>query len=271
MLRGAALFAAVLAVSGCGIDPVTPKETRVDYAGFINSADQAAIYANSQCAQINRLAVFKVEDVVEGRKGATFQCLPVPNCYPAEAAAPGQPVGADAGCGSCFRAGRLGRAGGLGRAGAALHRSARRGGAVPRPVVAMAPVSSARDRRAARRAAGASIEDQSDDTYIPFAAVPVAAGEQPQRVPSYEVINVPTGPNPVSAEAPGPISRRLLRHRRGAELAARGDLQAQRHAAADRRTGCRPAFTIRSIGSVRPEDLTVDTRPGAAAEILVSL
>lgn len=204
MLRGAALFAAVLAVSGCGIDPVTPKETRVDYAGFINSADQAAIYANSQCAQINRLAVFKVEDVVEGRKGATFQCLPVPNCYPAEAAAPGQPVALTPVVAPAF----VPAASSVPAASAAPGRpytvppaaAARFQG----PVVAMAPVSSARDRRAARRAAGASIEDQSDDTYIPFAAVPVAAGEQPQRVPSYEVVNVPTGPNPVSAEAPGP-------------------------------------------------------------------
>lgn len=186
MLRGAALFAAVLAVSGCGIDPVTPKETRVDYAGFINSADQAAIYANSQCAQINRLAVFKAEDVVDGRKGATFQCLPVPNCYPQEAAAPGQPVA-------------------LTPAAVPVAAPAAASARLPGQVVAMAPVSSKRDRKAARRAAaGPSAEDQSDDTYIPFAATPVAAGPQPQRVPSYETINVPTGPNPVSAESPGP-------------------------------------------------------------------
>ena len=196
MLRGAALFAAVLAVSGCGIDPVTPKETRVDYAGFINSADQAAIYANAQCAQINRLAVFKVEDVIEGRKGATFQCLPVPNCYPAEAAAPGQPVAlapvaAPAFVPAASASTVPGRPYTVPPAAAARF---------PGPVVAMAPVSSARDRRAS----GSSIADQSDDTYIPFAAAPVAAGEQPQRVPSYEVVNVPTGPNPVSAEAPGP-------------------------------------------------------------------
>ncbi|MGO1077270.1 hypothetical protein [Inquilinus sp. CA228] len=200
MLRGAALFAAVLAVSGCGIDPVTPKETRVDYAGFINSADQAAIYANSQCAQINRLAVFKVEDVVEGRKGATFQCLPVPNCYPVEAAAPGQPVALAPVAAPAFVPAASaptvpGQPYIVPPAAAARFQG---------PVVAMAPVSSARDRRAARRAAGPSVEDQSDDTYIPFAAAPVAAGEQPQRVPSYETINVPTGPNPVSAEAPGP-------------------------------------------------------------------
>ncbi|MGF6230041.1 hypothetical protein QFZ27_003996 [Inquilinus ginsengisoli] len=202
MLRGAALFAAVLAVSGCGIDPVTPKETRVDYAGFINSADQAAIYANAQCAQINRLAVFKVEDVVEGRKGATFQCLPVPNCYPAEAAAPGQPVAlAPVAAPAFVPAASASASAAPGQPYTVPPAAAAR---FQGPVVAMAPVSSARDRRAARRAAGASIEDQSDDTYIPFAAVPVAAGEQPQRVPSYEVINVPTGPNPVSAEAPGP-------------------------------------------------------------------
>ncbi|WP_026870330.1 hypothetical protein [Inquilinus limosus] len=198
MLRGAALFAAVLAVSGCGIDPVTPKETRVDYAGFINSADQAAIYANAQCAQLNRLAVFKAEDVVDGRKGATFQCLPVPNCYPAEAAAPGQPVPltpAAQGAAPAVAA-QPGQPYTVPPAAAAR---------LPGPIVAMAPVSSARDRRAARRAAeGPSVEAQSDDTYIPFAAVPVAAGEQPQRVPSFEVIGVPTGPNPVSAEAPGP-------------------------------------------------------------------
>lgn len=196
MLRGAALFAAVLAVSGCGIDPVTPKETRVDYAGFINSADQAAIYANAQCAQINRLAVFKVEDVVEGRKGATFQCLPVPNCYPLEAAAPGQPV-------ALTPAAVPVAAVAPGQPYTVPPAAAAR---LPGPIVAMAPVSSARDRRAARRAVGSSIEDQSDDTYIPFAAAPVAAGEQPQRVPSFEVINVPTGPNPVSAEAPGPMA-----------------------------------------------------------------
>jgi hypothetical protein len=188
MLRGAALFAAVLAVSGCGIDPVTPKETRVDYAGFINSADQAAIYANAQCAQINRLAVFKVEDVVEGRKGATFQCLPVPNCYPAEAAAPRQPVALTPAA-VPVAAVAPGQPYTVPPAAAARF---------PGPVVAMAPVSSARDRR------GAGSSDQSDDTYIPFAAVPVAAGPQPQRVPSYDVINVPTGPNPVSAEVPGP-------------------------------------------------------------------
>jgi hypothetical protein len=196
MLRGAALFAAVLAVSGCGIDPVTPKETRVDYAGFINSADQAAIYANAQCAQINRLAVFKVEDVVEGRKGATFQCLPVPNCYPLEAAAPGQPV-------ALTPAAVPVAAVAPGQPYTVPPAAAAR---LPGPIVAMAPVSSARDRRAARRAAGPSVEDQSDDTYIPFAAAPAAAGEQPQRVPSFEVINVPTGPNPVSAEAPGPMA-----------------------------------------------------------------
>lgn len=197
MLRGAALFAAVLAVSGCGIDPVTPKETRVDYAGFINSADQAAIYANSQCAEINRLAVFKAEDVVDGRKGATFQCLPVPNCYPAEAAAPGQPV-ALAPAALPVAAATPGRPYTVPAAAAARF---------PGPVVAMAPVSSTRDRRAARRAAadtGPTVEAQSDDTYIPFAAAPVAAGEQPQRVPSFETINVPTGPNPVSAAVPGP-------------------------------------------------------------------
>jgi len=200
MLRGAALFAAVLAVSGCGIDPVAPKETRVDYAGFINSADQAAIYANSQCAQINRLAVFKVEDVVDGRKGATFQCLPVPNCYPAEAAAPGQPVALAPAVPVAMMpttSAAPGQPYTVPPAAAAR---------LPGPIVAMAPVSSARDRRAARRAKGASIEDQSDDTYIPFAAVPVAAGPQPQRVPSFETINVPTGPNPVSAEAPGPMA-----------------------------------------------------------------
>ncbi|KGM33620.1 hypothetical protein [Inquilinus limosus] len=197
MLRGAALFAAVLAVSGCGIDPVTPKETRVDYAGFINSADQAAIYANSQCAQINRLAVFKAEDVVDGRKGATFQCLPVPNCYPAEAAAPGQPVVLAPGAVPVAAPGTS--------AGQPYTVPAAAAARLPGPVVAMAPVSSKRDRKAGRRAAsGPSIEDQSDDTYIPFAAVPVAAGPQPQRVPSYDTINVPTGPNPVSAAAPGP-------------------------------------------------------------------
>jgi hypothetical protein len=199
MLRGAALFAAVLAVSGCGIDPVTPKETRVDYAGFINSADQAAIYANAQCAQINRLAVFKVEDVVEGRKGATFQCLPVPNCYPAEATAPGQPVA----LAPAIPVAMMPTTSAVpGQPYTVPPAAAAR---LPGPIVAMAPVSSARDRRAARRAAGSSIADQSDDTYIPFAAVPVAPGEQPQRVPSFEVINVPTGPNPVSAEAPGPM------------------------------------------------------------------
>ncbi|MFE0756419.1 hypothetical protein ACFW16_20825 [Inquilinus sp. NPDC058860] len=199
MVRGAALFAAVLAVSGCGIDPVTPKETRVDYAGFINSADQAAIYANAQCAQINRLAVFKAEDVVDGRKGASFQCLPVPNCYPAEAAAPGQPVALTP---AAVPVAAPPAAAGPGQPYTVPPAAAAR---LPGPIVAMAPVSSARDRRAARRAAaGPSIEDQSDDTYIPFAAVPVAAGEQPQRVPAYDVINVPTGPNPVSAEAPGP-------------------------------------------------------------------
>jgi hypothetical protein len=198
MLRGAALIAAVLAVSGCGIDPVTPKETRVDYAGFINSADQAAIYANSQCAQINRLAVFKAEDVVDGRKGATFQCLPVPNCYPEEAAASGQPV-ALAPAAMPVAAATPGQPYTVPAAATAR---------LPGPIVAMAPVSSTRDRRAARRAAanatGPTIEAQSDDTYIPFAATPVAAGEQPQRVPSFETVNVPTGPNPVSAESPGP-------------------------------------------------------------------
>lgn len=199
MLRGAVLLAAVLAVSGCGIDPVAPKETRVDYAGFINSADQAAIYANSQCAQINRLAVFKAEDVVDGRKGATFQCLPVQNCYPAEAAAPGQPV--------ALAQVAMPTASAVAAPGQPYTVPAAAAARLPGPIVAMAPVSSSRDRRAARRAAaGPSIEDQSDDTYIPFAAVPVAAGEQPQRVPSYETINVPTGPNPVSAEAPGPMA-----------------------------------------------------------------
>ncbi|MGK9171146.1 hypothetical protein KXR53_32945 [Inquilinus limosus] len=198
MLRGAALFAALLAVSGCGIDPVTPKETRVDYAGFINSADQAAIYANAQCAQLNRLAVFKAEDVVDGRKGATFQCLPVPNCYPAEAAAPGQPVPLT----PAAQGAALPVAAGPGQPYTVPPAAAAR---LPGPIVAMAPVSSARDRRAARRTAeGPSVEAQSDDTYIPFAAAPVAAGEQPQRVPSFEVIGVPTGPNPVSAEVPGP-------------------------------------------------------------------
>jgi len=197
MLRGAALFAAVLAVSGCGIDPVTPKETRVDYAGFINSADQAAVYANAQCARINRLAVFKVEDVVDGRKGATFQCLPVPKCYPAEtAAAPGQPVA-------------LTPAAAPAQPGQPYAVPAAAASRLPGPIVAMAPVSSKRDRRGAQRQAaaretGPSIEAQSDDTYIPFAAAPVAAGPQPQRVPSFEVIGVPTGPEPVSAQAPGP-------------------------------------------------------------------
>lgn len=201
MLRGAALFAAVLAVSGCGIDPVAPKETRVDYAGFINSADQAAIYANSQCAQINRLAVFKVEDVVDGRKGATFQCLPVPNCYPAEAGAPGQPIALTPAAAPAMPT--TSAVAGPGQPYTVPAAAAAR---LPGPIVAMAPVSSARDRRAARRASGSSVEDQSDDTYIPFAAVPVAAGPQPQRVPSFEVINVPTGPNPVTAEAPGPMA-----------------------------------------------------------------
>ena len=199
MLRGAALFAAVLAVSGCGIDPVTPKETRVDYAGFINSADQAAIYANAQCAQINRLAVFKVEDVVDGRKGATFQCLPVPKCYPQEAAAPGQPVAlTPAAMPAAAPAGPT-------APGQPYTVPASAASRLPGPIVAMAPVSSKRDRRGtAQHRTGPSVEDQSDDTYIPFAAVPVAPGPQPQRVPAFDVTNVPTGPDPVTAEAPGP-------------------------------------------------------------------
>jgi hypothetical protein len=202
MLRGAALFAAVLAVSGCGIDPVTPKETRVDYAGFINSADQAAIYANAQCARINRLAVFKVEDVVDGRKGATFQCLPVPKCYPAEVAtAPGQPVALTP------EAAPVAAPATPAAPGQPYTVPTSAASRLPGPIVAMAPVSSKRDRSrraTSHRQAGPSLEDQSDDTYIPFAAVPVAPGPQPQRVPAFDVTDVPTGPDPVTAEAPGP-------------------------------------------------------------------
>jgi hypothetical protein len=203
MYRGAALIAALLAVSGCGIDPVSPKETRVDYAGFVTSADQAAIYANAQCAEINRLAVFKVEDVVDGRKGATFQCLPVPKCYPQEAAAPGQPVALTPAMPVAAPVGAA-RPGQAYVPGQPYVVPASASARLPGPIVAMAPVSSTRDRRGARKSSQSSIDNQADDTYIPFAARPVAAGPQPQPIPSFEAINIPTGPDPVSAEAPGP-------------------------------------------------------------------
>jgi hypothetical protein len=121
----------------------------------------------------------------------------VPNCYPQEAAAPGRPV--------ALTPAAVPTAPAVAAPGQPYAVPAAAAARLPGPIVAMAPVSSKRDRQAARRAAtGPSIEDQSDDTYIPFAAVPVAAGPQPQRVPSYEVINVETGPNPVSAVQPGP-------------------------------------------------------------------
>jgi len=198
MYRGAALIAALLAVSGCGIDPVSPKETRVDYAGFVNSADQAAIYANSQCAKINRLAVFKAEDVIDGRKGATFQCLAVPKCYPAEASAPGQPVGLTPGAAMPVSAPGAATPAAPNAPYALPATAASR---FPGPVVAMAPVSGSRDRRSARRASGPADNAADDNTYIPYAAVPVAAGAPPQRVPAFATIAIPTGPNPVSVEA----------------------------------------------------------------------
>lgn len=167
MYRGAALIAALLAVSGCAIDPVDPMETRVDYAGYVTTADQAAGYANVQCAEINRLAAFKAEDVIDGRKGATFQCLPVPKCFPAEAlAAPA-------------------RSGIYMVPPAATAR-------LPGRIVAMAPIVSS--------------GDEPGGTYIPYAAIPVAAGPQPQPIPSFEAIAVPPGPDPVSVapETAGP-------------------------------------------------------------------
>lgn len=202
MLRGAALIAALLAVSACGIDPVTPEETRVDYAGFVNTADQAAIYANAQCAKTNRLAVFKVEDVVDGRKGATFQCLPVQKCFPAEAGVPGQPVPVAAVPPATHAAPAAAVPVAAAQPGYTVPATA--AARLPGPIVAMAPVSSARDRRAAARAAGRSIDAGTEEGYVPFAARPVAAGPQPQQVPSYEVIGVPPGPNPVTVDQAGP-------------------------------------------------------------------
>jgi hypothetical protein len=72
---------AIAALLGaCTFDQAAPLETGVFYDDYVTSPDLAQGWANAYCAQYSRLAVFKDEGLIDGRRAAAFQCLVPPVC-----------------------------------------------------------------------------------------------------------------------------------------------------------------------------------------------